>query len=175
MGSPGSRERCFRTCTRSSTAQGSNASRANDAPDVAFRTVPQRRHPGFATISRLNTWPARTPVNASAMTLLPSPHDSGPVWFAKPSPYDSFIHYTFPVLTGALGTLLYAVILFTLRFQLSRHGVRGHPLKDGPKKTRQPTIRLSCGGNGKTYRKAITASFRRMRAMVYHSITDNPP
>jgi len=53
-------------------------------------------------ISRLNTRPIRSPVNASAMSLLPQPHDSGSVWFATPSLYDYFIHYTFPVLTGAL-------------------------------------------------------------------------
>jgi hypothetical protein len=60
--------------------------------------------PKLNRISRLNTWPARTPVNASAMALLPPPHDSRPVWVATPSPYDSFIHYTLPVLTGAFGT-----------------------------------------------------------------------
>jgi len=37
------------------------------------------------------------------VTLLPPPHDSGPMWFAKPSSYDSFIHDTLPVLTGAFG------------------------------------------------------------------------
>jgi hypothetical protein len=36
-------------------------------------------------ISRLNTRPIRFPVNASAMPLLPQPHDSGSVWFATPS------------------------------------------------------------------------------------------
>jgi hypothetical protein len=41
--------------------------------------------------------PARTPANASAMPLLAPPHDSGPMWFAKPSSYGSFIHYTLPV------------------------------------------------------------------------------
>ena len=41
----GSRVRCFRTCTRSSTAQGPHISRANDMPGIAFRSVPQRRHP----------------------------------------------------------------------------------------------------------------------------------
>jgi len=45
MGSPGSRERCFHTCTRSATAQGPNISRDSDISDVAFRIVPQRRHP----------------------------------------------------------------------------------------------------------------------------------
>jgi hypothetical protein len=50
---------------------------------------------------QLNTWPIRTPVNASALVLLPPPHDPGPVWIATPSPYGTFIHYTLPVLTGA--------------------------------------------------------------------------
>ena len=35
--------------------------------------------PKLNRISRLNTWPACTPVNASAVTLLSPPHDSGPV------------------------------------------------------------------------------------------------
>jgi hypothetical protein len=28
-------------------------------------------------------------------------HDSEPVWVASPSPYETFIHNTLPVLTGA--------------------------------------------------------------------------
>ena len=57
----------------------------------------------FNRISRLNTWPARTPVNASAAALLLPPHDSGPVWLATPSPYGSFIHYTLPVFPALSG------------------------------------------------------------------------
>src|SRR3989449_2251603 len=49
------------------------------------------------SLSRLNTRPARTPVNASVPPLQAAPHDSGPVWVANPSPYDSFIHCTSPV------------------------------------------------------------------------------
>ena len=54
-------------------------------------------------ISRLNTRPARSPVNASPSSLRTPPHDSGPLWFARPSSFDSFIHYTLPVCrrTGA--------------------------------------------------------------------------
>ena len=103
MGSPGSRARCFRTCTRPPTAQDPSLSRANDNLSIAFRSRPHRRRPGLCTLSRLNTRPVRTPVNASAMTLLSPPHDSGPAWIATPSPYGSFLHYTSPVLTGALG------------------------------------------------------------------------
>jgi len=38
--------------------------RASAAGNVAFRLMWRRRHPE-AVISRLNGWPARTPVNAS--------------------------------------------------------------------------------------------------------------
>jgi DNA polymerase V len=48
-------------------------------------------------ISQLDTWPACTPVNASPSTLRSPTHDSGPMWLAGPSSYDSFIHYFLPV------------------------------------------------------------------------------
>src|SRR6266699_1629658 len=55
-------------------------------------------------LTRLNTRPARSPVNASTLPLRAAPHDSGPMWVANPPlPYDFFIHYTSPVLTGAQG------------------------------------------------------------------------
>ena len=53
------------------------------------------------SISRLNTWPARSPVNASPSPLRTKVHDSGPVWSATPSLYETFIHYTLPAFTGA--------------------------------------------------------------------------
>ena len=49
------------------------------------------------SLTRLNTRPIRSPVNASSPPSRTAPHDSGPVWVANPSPYDSFIHYTSPV------------------------------------------------------------------------------
>src|SRR5438309_1420457 len=52
-------------------------------------------------ISRLDTPPACTLVNASRPTLRLFAHDSGPVWLARPSPYGSFIHYSTPVYPGA--------------------------------------------------------------------------
>jgi hypothetical protein len=54
-----------------------------------------------AKLSRLNTRPAHTPVNASRPTSRSSAHDSGPEWLASPSLYDSFIRYTSPVYPGA--------------------------------------------------------------------------
>jgi hypothetical protein len=47
--------------------------------------------------SRLNTRPAPSPVNASLPPSRATPHDSEPVWFAKPSLYETSIHYTSPV------------------------------------------------------------------------------
>ena len=54
-------------------------------------------------LTRLNTRPARSPVNASTPPLRAAPHDSGPMWVADPLSGDFFIHYTSPVLTGAQG------------------------------------------------------------------------
>src|SRR5438093_5789954 len=53
------------------------------------------------SISRLNTWPARTPVNASPSSLQTKVHDSETVWIATPSLYETFIHNTLPTFTGA--------------------------------------------------------------------------
>ena len=50
------------------------------------------------SISRLNGWPVPTPVNASPAPLRGPMHDSEPVWIATPSPYETFIHNTLPVL-----------------------------------------------------------------------------
>ncbi len=55
-------------------------------------------------LSRLNTRPARTPVNASPLPLRTATHDSGPLWAANPSTYDSCIHNTSPVYPGAQET-----------------------------------------------------------------------
>jgi hypothetical protein len=52
-------------------------------------------------LTRLNTRPARSPVNASTLPSRAAPHDSGPMWVATSHSYDSFIHYTSPVLAGA--------------------------------------------------------------------------
>ena len=56
------------------------------------------RFHGGVSISRLNTWPIRTPVNASPAPLRTPMHDSEPVRIANPSPYETFIHNTLPVL-----------------------------------------------------------------------------
>jgi len=76
---------------RSPTAQSPNVSRATDTHGIAFRMTHGVGTLEFTSISRLNTWPILTPVNASAMALLPPPHDSGPVWVATPSPYGTWL------------------------------------------------------------------------------------
>ena len=85
----------------SSTAQDPNASRDGDAPSDAFRLFLQRRRPELSFFRGSIARPARTPVNASALPLRETPHDSGPPWVASPSTCDSFIHNTPPVYPGA--------------------------------------------------------------------------
>lgn len=62
------------------------------------------------------SWPVVSPVNASSLPLRVTPHDSGPVWLAIPSPYDSFIHYISLVLPahGAPSFAESALSLFAL-------------------------------------------------------------
>ena len=76
------------------------AARANAAGDVAFRLVRRRRHPE-AVISRLNGWPARTPINASPPPSQTPAHDSGPSWIATPSMSGVLIPFLPPVYPGA--------------------------------------------------------------------------
>jgi hypothetical protein len=54
-------------------------------------------------LTRLNTRPARSLVNASTPPSRAAPHDSGPMWVVTSHSYDTFIHYTSPVLAGAQG------------------------------------------------------------------------
>jgi hypothetical protein len=69
---------------------------------VAFRILEQRRHSDFRPLSRLNTLPACSPVNASRAALRLPAHDSGPGWLATPYLYDSCIRDFTPVYPGAL-------------------------------------------------------------------------
>src|SRR5467141_886159 len=48
-------------------------------------------------LTRLNTRPARSPVNASTPPSRAAPHDSGPMCVATSHSYDFCIHYTSPV------------------------------------------------------------------------------
>ena len=53
------------------------------------------------TISRLNTQPALSPVNACPDASRQPSHDSGTVWFAIPSLSETFTRYTLPASPGA--------------------------------------------------------------------------
>ena len=97
VGSPGSRAKSFQTCAGSPTTRGQYASRLGEAHHVAFRATQSRRHPVLCHLSRLNTWPVFSPVNASPIPLRVSTHDSGPMRLAKPSSYGTFIHCFLPV------------------------------------------------------------------------------
>jgi hypothetical protein len=77
--------------------------RANAAGGVAFRLVGRRRHPEVV-ISRLHSWPARTPVNASLRPRGSPTHDLGPPWIATPSMSGVLIPFLMPVYPGAFPT-----------------------------------------------------------------------
>jgi hypothetical protein len=51
----------------------------------------------ISKLSRLNGWPARTPVNASPHVSRHTAHDSGTTWFARPSLYETCTLYSLPV------------------------------------------------------------------------------
>jgi hypothetical protein len=72
-------------------------------PTISTAWAPRSSHRSRdgVSISRLNTWPTPTPVNASPAPLQTPTHDSEPVRVASPSPYETFIHNTLPVFTGA--------------------------------------------------------------------------
>src|SRR4029453_8865536 len=72
-------------------------------PTISTASAPRSGHRlrRGDSISRLNTWPKRTPVNASPAPFRTPVHDSEPVRIANPSPYETFIHNTLPVFTGA--------------------------------------------------------------------------
>src|SRR5262245_21317756 len=49
------------------------------------------------TLSRLNGWPMRSPVNASPRSSRATAHDSGPMWIAIPSSQGTCTLYSSPV------------------------------------------------------------------------------
>lgn len=87
--SPGSRARSVRTCQglRPRRIVQALAMARSDVLPSAFWTASA---PGTRTLSWLNSWPMRTPVNASCCTSRYDTHDSGPMWFATPSSSEIF-------------------------------------------------------------------------------------
>ena len=67
-------------------------------PPVSTTSAPRTWNP---LISRLNTRPAHSPVNASPPTSRSTAHDSGSVWVATPSPYETSIRCYLAGFAGA--------------------------------------------------------------------------
>src|SRR4051794_7307272 len=80
----------------SSTTPGRSAACADASDRVAFRPVDDVGARGN-TLSRLDGWPMRSPVNASPPASRPDTHDSGPVWVATPSLQRTCTVYSLPV------------------------------------------------------------------------------
>src|SRR5216683_2305060 len=86
-----------RTHMLGSTTAPGRAGARDDAPvHVAFRSKHSVGDPGVV-FSRLNTQPMRTPVNASPSPSRGPTHDSGTVWFARPSLEETCTLYSLPV------------------------------------------------------------------------------
>jgi hypothetical protein len=86
-----------RTHMLGSTTAPSRPGARDDAPvHVAFRSMHSVGVPGVV-FSRLNTQPMRTPVNASPSPSRGPTHDSGTVWFARPSLGETCTPYSLPV------------------------------------------------------------------------------
>src|SRR5207247_92022 len=98
------------------------------------------------SISRLHTWPVRTPVNASLAPLRTKMHDSESARVASPSLYESFIHNTLPALTGALNFERVGVGIMVAHNPLHGSGRAGllHPaLASGNDAKAYPRIRMT--------------------------------
>ena len=80
----------------STTAPGGLGARAGAPCRVAFHSTHSVGVPRVL-FSRLNTQPMRTPVNASPKPSRVSAHDSGTVWFARPSLAETCTLYSLPV------------------------------------------------------------------------------
>jgi hypothetical protein len=104
--SPGSRPKSVRTC------QGLRPRRAAQALALSRLCVlPSAKSDSVGTLncrvlSRLDGWPAGSPVNASQRTSRCATHDSGPVWFAIPSLFGTF---TFSLCRFSRRTTLYSL------------------------------------------------------------------
>src|SRR5713226_131013 len=86
-----------RTHMLGSTTAPGRAGARDDAPvHVAFRSKHSVGDPGVV-FTRLNTQPMRTPVNASPSPSRGPTHDSGTVWFARPSLEETCTLYSLPV------------------------------------------------------------------------------
>jgi hypothetical protein len=80
----------------SATAPVRPGARAGAPVRVAFRSMHSVGVPGVL-LSRLDGQPGCAPVNASPAPSRVPPHDSGTVWFARPSLEETCTPYSLPV------------------------------------------------------------------------------
>jgi hypothetical protein len=85
----------------SSTTPGCPHARHNAPVRVAFH-VSNRVGAREEGLSQVNGWPARSPVNASLTPSQMPAHDSGALWFARPSVQRTCTTYSLPVLPAHL-------------------------------------------------------------------------
>src|SRR5271169_5687474 len=85
----------------SSTTPGRSGARICASVRIAFH-VSNRVGTRDLSLSRLNGWPARSPVNASLTPSRMPAHDSGSLWFARPSVQRTCTTYSLPVLPAHL-------------------------------------------------------------------------
>jgi hypothetical protein len=81
---------------------GSSTTRGRPVTRLTCRAVLPSAHatasaPRTSELSRLNTQPTPSPVNASTHASRRAPHDSGSVWIATPSPRWTCTTYSLPV------------------------------------------------------------------------------
>ena len=69
----------------------------DEAPHLTPGLDPHDEHVMKIDVTRLNTRPARSAVNALTPFLRTAPHDSGPMWVAVPHSYDFCNRHTSPV------------------------------------------------------------------------------
>jgi hypothetical protein len=139
------------------------------APGLALspgRVLPSAQDNGVGTpedlISRLNTLPERTPVNASTTPSRVPPHDSGPSWVASPSMYDSLIRYSMPVYPGA--SVLPASVLDPRHGTARQRAARGGASADDRASVAQAAFRRRTPSVGSEHPTVGFRSGRRPRA-----------
>ena len=84
--SPGFRAKSFHACLGSTTTQGRRGHSPWRTRPCCLPHSPTGSAPRMCILSRLDTQPTCTPVNASPTPSRGPPHDSGPVCVASPSP-----------------------------------------------------------------------------------------
>src|SRR5271166_1703626 len=128
---PGSRAKSFRTCSGSSTTPDWVSARVIALPMLPS-VILNTSASGNIKLSRLDGWPMRSPVNASPASSRIPTHDSGPVWFARPSLRGTCTLYSLPVFPAHQNSLICQYWNYVCRTNISSTvmqlliGIGGH-------------------------------------------------